>query len=336
MSLLRLLLIPTLLGMAWLLAGELRDRHASGRLELDIEPLAAARDSLERGLAEEAALLARFARDTTTDPGAIRAADRILEQASTPRPWSERLRRFAHGAATGEPRDLDGFLGSLSLDLFVVGDIRDIVVQGYREATGGDGDLVILGLSAAGLATTLSPQFHLAPAMLKTFRRAGALSERFVKSLRRLSRSALRSGDFKALDRVTRDFAVAGRRLGPAPFARIARHIDDPADLARVARAAEVDAAATYGLVRLSDGRAVKLLDAGNGVSTLARTVRRGARGGKLLVKAVHSVPDVWLATALLALLSAAALTTAGAVADLVRRLRPRSAPVLRDAVSRA
>ncbi len=336
MSLIRLLAIPLLLLMAWLCAAELRDRQVSGRLTLDQDPVTAAREALDRGHAEEAALLARFARDTTTDADQVADAESLLRAASAESPWQQRLRDFTHGALTGEPGNLDGFLGSLTLDLFLIGDIRDLVVQGYREATDGDGDALIMGLSAVGLGTSLNPGLHLPSAVLKAFRRAGALSERFVKSLHRLSRTALRSGDFKALGRVSRDFGTASVKLGPAPFARIARHIDDPADLARIARAADGDAAATFGLVRLSNGRAVKLLDSGGeGISALAKTVRRGARGGKLFVKAVDAVPDLWLAAALVVLLSAAALAIAGAVVSAVRRLRLRGVPVLINAVSR-
>ena len=42
------------------------------------------------------------------------------------------------------------------LDLFVIGDIRDLVVQGGRELNDGSGDDLILALSAVGLATTRS------------------------------------------------------------------------------------------------------------------------------------------------------------------------------------
>jgi hypothetical protein len=48
--------------------------------------------------------------------------------------------RFALGALTGEPVDTASLLGSLSLDVLVIGDIRDLLVQGFREVNAGDGD----------------------------------------------------------------------------------------------------------------------------------------------------------------------------------------------------
>ena len=59
--------------------------------------------------------------------------------------WGQ-VQRFAQGAMTGEPYDTASFLGSLSLDFFVIGDIRDLVVQGWKRASGEEADEIILAL----------------------------------------------------------------------------------------------------------------------------------------------------------------------------------------------
>ena len=61
-------------------------------------------------------------------------------------------------------------------DLFVFGDVRDLVIQGGRALRGEETDEVIVGLSAAGLLLTAAPQLDLGTALLKFARRMGALS----------------------------------------------------------------------------------------------------------------------------------------------------------------
>ncbi len=300
---------------------ELRQREAASGLLLAVDPVAEGERLLASDRLDEARLMAHFAEDTANgkhEADEARALARRIKDADT---IDRQLRSFAEGAVTGEPRDLAGFLGSLSLDLFVIGDVRDLAVQGYREMTDGDGDLVILALSAVGLATTLSPHLDFAPALLKVFRRAGALTERFVKSLRKVSRDALRSGNFRQLTTVAEDFGRAARALGPAPLARVMKHVDEPADLARVSRLAEANAPAAYALTGLTSGRAVKQIARGADVGVVAKAARRGSRGAKIFAKAVMVMPN-WL---LVTVMIGAGLAAARMLASLLPGRRERA-----------
>jgi hypothetical protein len=64
------------------------------------------------------------------------------------------LGSFTRGLVTGEAEDVSGFAGTAVGDLFVLGDIRDVVREGGRLATGGEADELVLGLASVGLAVT--------------------------------------------------------------------------------------------------------------------------------------------------------------------------------------
>ena len=49
---------------------------------------------------------------------------------------------------------MSGFAGTAVGDLFVIGDVRDVVREGARLAAGGEADELVLGLACVGLAVT--------------------------------------------------------------------------------------------------------------------------------------------------------------------------------------
>lgn len=211
--------------------------------------------------------------------------------------YAGQLRSFARGAATGEPTDGASMLGSLSLDLFVVGDIRDLAVQGWREMRHGDGDTIILALSAIGLTTTLAPHFDWAPALLKALKRTGALTQGFLRSLRNVSRGALKTGRFDAVGKMVGDVGRTARHLGPGPLRGAMRSVDSADDLARLARASEVNAGGTYAIARLFGNSGVKRISRdGRNVGTLVTSMKAGSRVGKIAAKSIGSLPTSWLA----------------------------------------
>lgn len=91
----------------------------------------------ERGVAVDAALVARVAAAVEAEKSAANSAT-----------------RFARGLVTGEPDDLSSLAGTALGDLFVFGDIRDAVREGSRLASGQEADQLILGLACVGLAVT--------------------------------------------------------------------------------------------------------------------------------------------------------------------------------------
>ena len=79
-----------------------------------------------------------------------RVSDAVAEENST----SHFAKRFATGLVTGNADDVASLSGTVAGDLFVFGDIRDVVREGKHLAMGEDTDRLVLGLAAAGLAVT--------------------------------------------------------------------------------------------------------------------------------------------------------------------------------------
>src|SRR5215204_1186706 len=110
--------------------------------------------------------------------------------------------RFAHGFITGEPDDLAGLAGTVAGDLFVFGDLRDVVRETTRAARGEKVDELILGLACVGLAVTAGTYATLGaggPArvgisVVKAAGKAGRMSARMTELLVRPLRGMVDAG----------------------------------------------------------------------------------------------------------------------------------------------
>ena len=276
-------------------ATEIADRLEGGLIP-PVDPIHSAENLAAEERWAEVKILSEF---IVAHPGVgddNKAADLARRADNQLNSFHGQVQSFAHGAITGEPTDLVSMLGSLSLDLFVIGDIRDLAVQGWKEATDGSGDTVILALSAIGLTTTLAPHLDWVPALLKALKRTGALSKGMIRSLTTTARQALKTGDYGKLSTVVGDFGKTARRLGPGPTRGVMASVDSAEDLAKVARAAEVDAGSTYVLARLFGKNGVKMIDNnGKNVGALAATIKTGSRVTKAVKKSTAAVSTTWL-----------------------------------------
>jgi len=141
--------------------------------------ITAALDAGDVDLAESFLALARE-RDIAVDPAlAARAAQASTGSAAAARGVSA----FARGLIVGEPDDLVSLAGTMTGDLFVFGDARDAVREGYRLARGEEADELILGLACVGLAVTAgtyasfgaSTPARLGLSVVKAARRTGSM-----------------------------------------------------------------------------------------------------------------------------------------------------------------
>lgn len=206
--------------------------------------------------------------------------------------WARRLRETGLGAITGRGQSTEALTGAVVADLFVFGDLRDLVIQGGHAARGEEVDDIIVALSAAGLALSALPVADFGIALLKFARRAGALSERFAHSLRRIVQGALEQRRFGPLMQVADDAATLGRRAGPGAAMAILRNVDDAADLRRAAQFS-MQPGGGFALW-LGGGPALGWLKANgaSGEAVLLRAARKGrpglqmlARNGRLLAR---------------------------------------------------
>ena len=124
-------------------------------------------------------------------------------------------------------------------DFFVFGDVRDLVIQAGHKLRGEEADPIIVGLSAAGIATTMDPPADLGLALLKFARRMGGMTKRFAEALLGVMKRALATKDTREIRQVADDLATLSRRSHPAPALAILKNVDDPAELAAARHLAE-------------------------------------------------------------------------------------------------
>lgn len=199
---------------------------------------------------------------------------------------------FLDGMISGEANNTASLLGAVSLDLFVIGDIRDILVQGYKELTEQNGDKIILALSATGLGLSLLPEFHWVPAIMKGMKRSGALSKPFIQTLAKAANTALESGDFKPLGKLVNHFGRVIVNLGLGPSNGAMQAVHSQASLAKLSRAASIDPKQTYVIAALTGQRGIKMLDySGKNVASIAQKIKHTSRLAKIAKTSFGAIP---------------------------------------------
>jgi hypothetical protein len=112
-------------------------------------------------------------------------AGRVRDAVTEANSASHFAKGFASGLVTGNAEDVASMSGTVAGDLFVFGDIRDVVREGKHLVTGEQTDRLVLGLAAAGLAITAATYVSVgaaAPAragltLVKDARKVGRLGE---------------------------------------------------------------------------------------------------------------------------------------------------------------
>jgi hypothetical protein len=257
----------------------------------NIEAALAANDA---GLAGSFVDLAREKNISLPDELSQRVNDAIAEENSS----SHFAKRFATGLVTGNADDVGSLSGTVAGDLFVFGDIRDVVREGKHLAMGEDTDKLVLGLATAGLAVTAATYVSIggvAPVragltLVKDARKVGRLGEGLTEWAGRSARdlvdtpmlqeavasgSVMRPGQTVsairaafhaekagALVRLAKDVGRVSEKAGARGALDTLRIAEGPADVARAARLAESKGSQTRAILKML-GRGALLLAAG-------------------------------------------------------------------------
>ena len=223
-----------------------------------------------------------------------RVRDAVAEANST----SHFAKRFAGGLVTGNADDVASMSGTVAGDLFVFGDIRDVVRESKHIAMGEETDRLVLGLAAAGLAVTAATYVSIggvAPVragltLVKDARKVGRLGEGLtewaVRSARNIVdapmlqnavetgsvmrpgqtvtaiKAAFRPGEAGALVRLAKDVGRVGEKAGMRGALDTLQIAEGPKDVARAARLAESKGGQTRAILKVL-GRGALLLAAG-------------------------------------------------------------------------
>jgi hypothetical protein len=266
-------------------------RNGPALVAENIEAALAADDP---GLAGSFVELARDKNVAVDEELSKRVSDAVMEANST----SHFAKRFATGLVTGNADDVGSLSGTVAGDLFVFGDIRDVVREGKHLAMGEDTDHLLLGLAAAGLAVTAATYVSVGGAvpvragltMVKDARKVGRLGEGLTQWAGRSAReivdtpmlqqavasgsvlrpgatvsaikAAFRAEKAGALVRLAKDVGRVGEKAGTRGALDTLRIAEGPKDVARAARLAESKGGQTRAILKLL-GRGALLLAAG-------------------------------------------------------------------------
>jgi hypothetical protein len=218
----------------------------------EIEQALAAGDvELARSFADLAA-----ERSVTIARGLIEKIEVAERDAVSP---SSQVASFARGFVTGKPEDIASAAGMLTGDLFVFGDVRDVVREGWHGLRGEEVDKVVLGLAGTGIVVTaglyatggLAAPARAGLSVVKAARRGGHIGAPLV----RLLKVETREGLTQFASNIGRVQSRAGMR-GALDALKIAEH---PRDVAKLARLAEAKGTKTRAIVKLLGRGAIVL-----------------------------------------------------------------------------
>ncbi|KRQ17514.1 hypothetical protein ACNJX9_16545 [Bradyrhizobium sp. DASA03076] len=245
-------------------------------------------------LADSFVALARDRNIALPDDVLSRVSDAVKIENST----SHFAKRFASGLVTGNADDVASLSGTVAGDLFVIGDIRDVVREGKHLAMGEDTDRLVLGLATAGLAVTAVTYVSAGGAapvragltLVKDARKVGRLGEGLAAWAGRSARevvdapmlqnavakgSVFRPGEtvsaikaaFRvekagALVRLGKDVTRVAEKSGTRGAMESLRIAEGPKDVARAARLAEAQGGKTRAIMKVL-GRGALLLVGG-------------------------------------------------------------------------
>jgi hypothetical protein len=257
------------------------------------ETEAALKDN-DSDLAESFLDLAREKNVSVPNELTQKVSDAVAEENSS----SHFARRFASGLVIGDVSDVASLSGTVLGDLFVFGDIRDVVRESKHLVMGEDTDRLVLGLAAAGLAVTAATYVSVGGigpvraglTLVKDARKVGRLGEGLTEWAGRSAReivdtpvlqNAVASGSalrplqtagairaaFKAekagaLVRLAKDVGRVGQKAGARGALDTLKIAEGPKDVARAARLAEASGNKTRAILKLL-GRGALLLVGG-------------------------------------------------------------------------
>jgi hypothetical protein len=192
-------------------------------------------------------------------PALIEKTESAERDAAMP---SSKAASFARGFVTGKPEDIASAAGMLTGDLFVFGDIRDVVREGWRGLHGEEMDTLVLSLAGAGIAVTaglyasagLAAPARAGLSVVKAARKGGHVGAPLV----RLLKVEKREGLVQFASDIGRVQSRSGMR-GTLDGLKIAER---PQDVAKLARLADAKGSKTRAIVKVLGRGAIVLTGA--------------------------------------------------------------------------
>jgi hypothetical protein len=226
------------------------------------------------------------------DPAQTASVDAAVAKAGSS---TQTMESFAQGLVTGEPKDAVGLAGTMTGDLFVLGDIRDAIREGGRWVSGEKVDELVLGLACVGIAITaatyatsgIAAPARVGVSLAKIARKTGALSGDLAavigRSLRqvvdwprfrtaiagasisepavavRAAREAVKLERAGGLLQLVRDTGRVQAKAGTQAALDSLKIADTPREMSRLARLAEAAGGKTRAILKIAGRGAIML-----------------------------------------------------------------------------
>jgi len=256
-------------------------------------------DNIEQALAQgDADLAASFVELAGANHVAVpddlsrRVGQAVAEEKSS----SHLAKQFATGFVTGNADDVASLSGTVTGDLFVFGDIRDVVRETKHLAMGEETDRLVLGLATAGLAVTAATYVSVGGAapvraglsLVKDARKVGRLGEGLAVWAGRSARdvvdtpvleeavasssvlhpsnsvsaisAAFRAEKAGALVRLAKDVGRITEKVGTRGALDTLKIAEGPKDVSRAARLAEAEGGKARAILKILGRGALLLL----------------------------------------------------------------------------
>ena len=187
-------------------------------------------------------------RGVALDPGLIARIEHAEKDAAAP---SSRFASFARGFFTGKPEDLSSAAGMVAGDLFVFGDVRDVVREGWHGLRGEEVDPMVLALAGTGIVITagvyasggLAAPARAGLSVVKVARRGGYIGAELLRVLKVTKR--------ENLVQFASDLGRVEQRAGVRGALDSLKIAERPQDVARLAALSAVKGGKTRAIVKL-------------------------------------------------------------------------------------
>jgi hypothetical protein len=163
---------------------------------------------------------------------------------------------------TGNPDgSIEEIGASVVSDMVIYGDVRDLVKQGWFKITGQEADPLLAALAAAGVATEFVDVADWCPAVLKAFRKIGAVSAKMADSLIAMFKNVAKTGK---INKGTKAFFKNTKKMvdsaGLIRTKNMFKYADNAGDLALLAKKSADNFSLTHVVAKHAGKQSVEVL----------------------------------------------------------------------------
>jgi len=215
-------------------------------------------------------------------------ADIEREQAS----WLGKCKRFGSGFATGKIDSSEATVGTVVSDFLVIGDIRDLGIQGYHAAKGQEVDAIVVLLSGIGVLASASsfipepgePAVAGADAgisLLKALTKIHAITTEFRKKALELGQVVLKTRKLGPFGELLIDVRSMAKAAPAGTLGTAMKEVKSVEDLKAVSRCMALAPNETITALNVGGSRAKDLIKTTAGISKkmLGKALRKGTVG---------------------------------------------------------